>query len=46
MPVYASYEVLAAMVVDVPVYSEASGRATGAVAFTAGSYMMKGGRPK
>ena len=46
MLAYASYGVLAAVVGDVPVYSEASGRATGAVAFTVESYMMKGGRLK
>ena len=46
MPVYASYGVLAAVVVGVPVYSEASGRATGPVAFTIESYMAKGGKAK
>ena len=46
MPVYASYGVLATVVVGVPVYSEASDRPTGPVAFTVESYMMKGGRLK
>ena len=43
MPVYASYGVLAAVVVGVPVYSEASGRATGPVTFTIELYMAKRG---
>ena len=46
MPVYASYGVLAAVVASVPVYSEASGRAAGPVAFTIESYMAKGGKAK
>ena len=43
MPVYAGYGVLAAVVASVPVYSEASGRAAGPVAFTIESYMERGG---
>ena len=46
MLAYASYGVLAAVVGDVPVYSEASGRATGPVAFTVESYMTKEGKAK
>ena len=46
MSVYASYGVLAAVVGNVPVYREASGRATGPVAFTIESYMAKGGKAK
>ena len=43
MPVYASYGVLAAVVGNVPVYSKASGRATGPVTFTIELYMANRG---
>ena len=43
MLAYASCRVLAAVVGNVPVYSEASGRATGPVAFTIELYMAKKG---
>ena len=46
MPIYASYGVLAAVVGNVPVYSEASGRATGPVTLTLELYMARRGKAK
>ena len=43
MLAYASYGVLAAVVGNVPVYSKASGRATGPVTFTIELYMANRG---
>ena len=46
MLAYASCRVLAAVVGDVPVYSEASGRATGPVTLTLELYMARRGKAK